>query len=259
MARYKWVAQFYDQLHGDDAGKMNRYARGKILGAILPRARVVCDLGCGTGTTAVELARRRRGLRVYAVDLSPTMCRLAREKAQRASVDVRVRCADLRSFHLPEPVDLVLCEFNPLNHLPRKQDITRAARAVARALRPGGWFYFDLNTRRTMEEMYPSGAHWFEGRGFCMVLRGGYDRRREKGWLEFEWFVRAGRLWRRHRERVEDCWWTVGEIKRALRRAGFARVRHWDAVKVRPPAMHPKPGFDWYFLAQKGAGSGAGG
>jgi len=249
MAPYKWVAQFYDQLHGDDAGKMNRYARGKILGAILRRARVVCDLGCGTGTTAVELARR--GLRVYAVDLSPVMCRLAREKARRAGVDVRVRCADLRTFRLPEPVDVVLCEFNPMNHLPRKRDITRAARAVARALRPGGWFYFDLNTLRTMQELYPSGAHWFEGRGFCMVLRGGYDKRRGKGWLEFEWFVREGRLWRRHRERVEDCWWTVAEIRRALRQARFARVRHWDAVKVRPPAMHPRPGFDWYFLAQK--------
>jgi SAM-dependent methyltransferase len=248
MAIYKWVAQFYDQLNGDEAPKMTRYAREKVLGGILPKARVVCDLGCGTGATAVELARR--GLSVYAVDNSPTMCRLAREKARRAGVRVRVTCADLRRFRLPEPADVVLCEFNPLNHLPRKTDLARAARAVARALRPGGWFYFDLNSRRTLEELYPS-AHWFETRDFRMVLRGAYDKKRQKGRLTFEWFLPEGRLWRHHREEIEDSCWTKAEIRRALRSAGFNRLRHWDAVEVRPPSPHQKRGFDWYFLAQK--------
>ena len=39
------------------------------------------DLGCGTGSTAVALARQ--GIRMFAVDLSPTMCRLARLNAQK--------------------------------------------------------------------------------------------------------------------------------------------------------------------------------
>src|SRR3989442_11448523 len=47
--------------------------------------------------------------------LSPTMCRLARQKARRAGLPVRVICSDMRAFRLPERVDLVICEFNPLN------------------------------------------------------------------------------------------------------------------------------------------------
>ncbi len=247
MQPYKLVARFYDQLQGE-APAMNRLARRKILGRILPRIRSVCDLGCGTGTTALEFARR--GYQVFAVDLSPVMCRTAREKARRARLPLRVLCADLRSFRLPQPVDLVTCEFNPLNHLPRKPDLARATRAVARALRPGGYFYFDLNTRRTYEELYSSG-HWFETRDFCLALHGGYDRRRKKGWLEFEWFLPLSKGWRRRRERIEDVWWMDAEIRRALQQAGFHRIRAWDAAEVRPRALRSRPGFDVYFLAQK--------
>lgn len=244
---YTLVGRFYDQLHVE-APKMNRHARQKVLGKVLPRLRSVCDLGCGTGTTALEFARR--GIKVYAVDLSPIMCRQAREKARLADLPVKVICADMRTFRLPEPVDLVTCEFNPLNHLPRRAHLARVARSVARALRPGGHFYFDLNTRRSLQELYPS-THWFEKPDFCMVLHGGYDRRRKKGWLHLEWFLPQGKLWRRRHEWVEDVWWTDGEIRRALRRAGFRRIRSWDAVEVRPPSPHSRPGYDTFYLAQK--------
>lgn len=244
---YRLLAHFYDQMQ-TDAPQMNRHAREKVLGKILPRIRSVCDLGCGTGTTAVELARR--GLQVYAVDFSPAMCRLARQKARRAGLPVRVICTDMRTFRLPEQVDLVICEFNPINHLPRRADLARAARSVATALRPGGYFYFDLNTQRTYEVSYRA-THWFEQRSFCLLMRGDYDPRRKKGWMDLEWFLPEGKLWRRHRERMHDVWWTDQEIRRALRRAGFRNIRFWDAVQVRPPSPYRRPGFDAYYLAQK--------
>ena len=249
---YTLLARFYDQL-SVEAPRMNQHARQKLLSKILPQIRSVCDLGCGTGTTALEFARR--GLKVYAVDLSPEMCRQAREKAGRARLPVRVICADMRRFRLPESVDLVTCEFNPLNHLPHRADLAQAARSVARALRPGGYFYFDLNTRLTYEKLLPL-TRWVEKPNFCMVLRGGYDGRRKKGWLDFEWFLRKGKLWRREREHIEDVWWTDEEIRRNLRRAGFHHIRAWDAVKVRPASLHGRPGFDSYYLAQKSLQSG---
>ena len=42
------------------------------------RGRRILDAGCGTGTLAVELARR--GAHVVAIDLSPTLVELARER-----------------------------------------------------------------------------------------------------------------------------------------------------------------------------------
>lgn len=243
---YTLLGRFYDQLTRAASG-MTQYARQKVLGRLLPRLRTVCDLGCGTGTTAVELARA--GHQVYAVDASPTQCHQAREKSRRAGVKVRVLCADMRRFRLPEPVDLVLCEFNPLNHLGRKSDLAVAFQAVKRALRPGGWFYFDVNMRPTYAQL-SSMTRWEEHEDFCLVTRGGFDSRREKSWLELEFFVVERHGWRRYRERMEDTWWSDAEIRFGLRRAGFGNIRTWDGARIRPPRMRSRRGYDRYYLAR---------
>ncbi|MDX3071082.1 class I SAM-dependent methyltransferase [Streptomyces sp. NPDC088354] len=67
----------------------------------------VLELGCGTGTNAVYLARH--GWRVEAVDLVDRAVRQAREKAEAAGVDVTVLCGDatrLDEVGVPGPYDL---------------------------------------------------------------------------------------------------------------------------------------------------------
>ncbi len=260
---YTLLARFYDQLQ-PQIPRMNRFARQKILRRLFPQVRTVCELGCGTGETALDFARR--GRKVYAVDLSPTMCRLTRQKARRArlprlpraqprgaksrGLPVRVLCADMRSFRLPEAVDLVTCEFGSLNHLPRQSDLARVARAVARALRPGGYFYLDVDTARTFQQI-SNMSEKVEIKDFVAFFSGHYSSQKRKARLEIDWFVPAGKRWRRQKESVDHIWWKDSEIRRALRRAGFRRIRRWDGVEVRPAWIHPRPGFDTYFLAQK--------
>jgi len=67
----------------------------------------VLELGCGTGTNAVYLARH--GWRVAAIDLIDRAVRQAREKADAAGVDVTVLCGDatrLDEVGVPGPYDL---------------------------------------------------------------------------------------------------------------------------------------------------------
>ncbi len=76
---------YYDKLFSSFRSPIDA-ARESVLCRILPHVETACDLACGTGTTALTLARK--GIRMYAVDLSPLMCRLAREKAARARLRV---------------------------------------------------------------------------------------------------------------------------------------------------------------------------
>jgi SAM-dependent methyltransferase len=243
---WKLLARFYEGWVNVRTPRMNRQARRKLLGKILPGVRSVCDLGCGTGRTALELARS--GVRVFAVDLSPTMCRITRERARRAGLPIRVFRADMRRLRLPEPVDLVTCEFNVLNYLPRHSDLERVARAVARALRPGGHFYFDVNTPRSLEQL-AGFKRWNERKDFLAAWRGSYSAGRRRGEITVRWFVRDGKVWRRFEEQLNLVCWTPAEIRSALRRAGFTRIRACLAARVRPAKT---PLEDTYYVARSG-------
>lgn len=223
---YRWLAEYYDELFEPARFPIDA-ARRRVLGRIMPSVTSACDLACGTGTTALKMARR--GIEVFAVDISPTMCHLTRAKARRSSLPVRVLRADMREFRLPHPVDLVTCEFDALNHLPQKRDLTRVAMTVARALKPGGYFFFDVNNRAGFRR-YWSHTRWMQHRRAVMVMRAGQDSSHDRAWCDVEWFIREGALWRHRHERVEEVCWNSPEIRRALATAGFYQVRTWDAA-----------------------------
>lgn len=244
---YKWLAQYYDQLFSSFRTPIDA-ARQRVLARILPHVESACDLACGTGTTALALARE--GIRMFAVDLSPVMCRLAREKAHRARLPLRVLCADMRSFRLPESVDLITCEFDALNHVPRKADLRMVAKAVARALRPGGHLFFDVNNRLGFQR-YWSSIFWIEKPGVVLVMRNSNDSRRDRAWSEIDWFIREGSRWRRRHERVHEVCWSSDEIRRTFREAGFDWLRAWDATPFFKGDPLIRPGCRTVYLAHK--------
>jgi len=244
---YGLLAKYYDELFTFHLSWYEA-ARQRVLGGILEHLESACDLACGTGTTALGLARK--GIKMYGVDLSPTMRRLAREKSARLGAPLRVIAGDMRHFRLPEPVDLILCEFDALNHVDRKRDLALVGRAVSRALRPGGYFYFDVNNRLAFETIWP-GTWWAERPGVALVMHGGYDRQRERGWSNLEWFLQEGKCWRRRHERIEQVAWTEAELRGTLRMAGFDRISAFDATPFFRGDTRIRPGCRTFYLARK--------
>jgi len=244
---YRWLAQHFDRMFAASRTSIEA-ARRAIVGPILPEVRVACDLACGTGATALDLAAR--GIRVYGVDLSPGMCRAARRKARQQKLALRVMQADMRNFRLPEPVDLVLSEFDAINHVPRRSDLRRVLSAAARALHPGGWLFFDVNNLAGFDK-YWRGNWWMEKPGIVLVMRNGHNLQRRRAWCDCEWFVKAGHLWRRHSERVEEVCWTEDEIHDALNAAGFGRVQVRDAAAFFQGDGMTSEGCRSFFLARK--------
>jgi ubiquinone/menaquinone biosynthesis C-methylase UbiE len=100
----------------------------------------VLDLGCGTGTLAVQIKRREPGVAMFGVDGDPRVLERARAKAARAAVDVELEQA--LADHLPYPdasFDRVLSSL-VLHHLARDVKLG-ALQEVRRVLRPGGSFH----------------------------------------------------------------------------------------------------------------------
>jgi DNA-binding winged helix-turn-helix (wHTH) protein/ubiquinone/menaquinone biosynthesis C-methylase UbiE len=246
-APYGLLARYYDVLCGY-AAPINRHVRGRILRTVLPTVKSVCDVGCGSGETALELAGR--GLEVHAVDSSPVFCDGVRARARRAKVKVLVYCDDMRNFRLPRPVDLVLAEFASLNNLADRRDLPRVFNAVARALPDRGWFCFDVNTPLSLRTQYPQ-TFWLEEKRFKLVQHGSLEADGRRARVDFEWLVPSGRLLRHVRETLWHVCWTDAEIRRALRVAGFDLIRSFDGLDVRPRTPGEKRGTDAYYLARK--------
>jgi ubiquinone/menaquinone biosynthesis C-methylase UbiE len=106
-------------------------------------AEPIVELGIGTGRVAIPIARET-GKRVIGFDRSPPMLAVGRERA--GDLPIEFREGDMRELRLDEPVELVICPFRALLHLPTWADRRRTFERVAAALKPGGRFAFNAFT-----------------------------------------------------------------------------------------------------------------
>jgi ubiquinone/menaquinone biosynthesis C-methylase UbiE len=110
---------------------------GWVSAKLTGRARVI-DVGAGTGTGALALARQLPDSEVVALDVDEEMLRHIRDKARAAGLADRIRTvqADLDQAWPDglEPADLVWAA-NSLHHM---GDPARAVAQIYQLLRPGG-------------------------------------------------------------------------------------------------------------------------
>jgi SAM-dependent methyltransferase len=121
----EWHQQFLRQARWTQGIRSRLYRQ-----AGLRQARLVLDVGCGTGVITGEVAHRTKG-RVMGLDLEPAMITYAAPRVQ--SVEWLVGDA----HHLPFPAetfDLVLCNFLLL----WTEDPALAVEEMARVVRGGG-------------------------------------------------------------------------------------------------------------------------
>ncbi|GAA5481441.1 class I SAM-dependent methyltransferase [Haloferula sargassicola] len=91
----------------------------------------VCDVGCGYGRTAAELAERF-GVSVQGLTLSARQAAVA---AERGDPRVEIRCADWLENDLPDASFDAALAVESTEHMP---DPARAIAGMARVVKPGG-------------------------------------------------------------------------------------------------------------------------
>ncbi len=105
--------------------------------AAISEGEAVLDVGCGTGTLAVEAARAAPGVEVTGLDADPVVLGKARRRAAAAGPSIEFD--EGRSVALPYPdasFDLILSTLF-FHHLPDEAK-RQTASEVVRVLRPGG-------------------------------------------------------------------------------------------------------------------------
>lgn len=145
---YEAIAPAYDDFtHGYQAATWTGKLEAKAL-RWEPAGRRLLDVGCGTGKSF--LAMIERGWDVVGCDISPAMLEIAREKAG----EVPLHVADVRELPVFGEFDLVWALNDTLNYVMSEEELTAALGRMKANLAPGGVLLFDLNTLRSMREMF---------------------------------------------------------------------------------------------------------
>lgn len=125
-----------------------------MLESTFPEGATLLDVGCGTGTEAVWLAKR--GRTVFAVDSSPQMLKVLSERADAAAVTVPsrvLRAGDLSTLvgeRGEASFDGAYSSFGALNTEP---SLEPALAALSRLVRPGGKIVLSVMNRWCVAEM----------------------------------------------------------------------------------------------------------
>ncbi|TET90145.1 MAG: class I SAM-dependent methyltransferase [Methanomassiliicoccales archaeon] len=109
----KW-ARYYDLMY---EGELDYDAECNLLKELfqkygVPEGGRVLDLGCGTGSHAIRLAKM--GYQVTGTDISKDMLDIAIEKAGTLPVEFLLQ--DMRNIDLPDQYDAVICMFGGFGH-----------------------------------------------------------------------------------------------------------------------------------------------
>jgi methyl halide transferase len=130
-----------------DSGRPSTELVHALEAGLLPGKRAL-EFGCGTGTNAIEMARR--GLRVTAVDLIDIPIQRAREKGRQARVEVDFREGDLTRIDLGGPYEILFD--SGVYHGIRTRNLPGFLDTVKRVSRPGTrWLSLAGNAREPHE------------------------------------------------------------------------------------------------------------
>lgn len=100
------------------------------------------ELGCGPGQYCREFSRR--GKTAFGVDLEEPMLTYLEQLCRDEDLTCQGIPADMRSFRLPQPVDLAVCMMATFGHLLTNQDTIDHFHAVADNLTDRGMYVVEL-------------------------------------------------------------------------------------------------------------------
>jgi ubiquinone/menaquinone biosynthesis C-methylase UbiE len=109
-------------------------------------ARSFLDIGAGPASNAIQMSQR--GLESFALDYSSEMVSYGTEKAKALGVSLTYLQGDMRSFELPERVDLAAIFMDSTSYLLTNEDVINHLRSVARHLNEDGLYLLEMSHPR---------------------------------------------------------------------------------------------------------------
>lgn len=189
----------------------------------------VLELGCGTGSLALEL--QPMGPYQYTgTDRSPQMVRVAQIKADEAGAPLAFAVQDFTDFEVEAPVDAVVLLYDGLNYILESEGVRALFRNVHQALRPGGIFCFDQSTPVNSVNNSLDFEDEGESGGFAYVRRSHYNPEERLHTTVIEMTIRGQEYVEKHVQRA----YTFSEIRALIQGSPLREVGAFHNFTLNP-------------------------
>ncbi len=235
MESYRDFSRLYDSLIIKDVD-YKRWADYifKLFDKYKVTPKLVADLGCGTGSLTCELAER--GCEMIGVDQSADMLLLAREKAEKKSLDIMFLNQDMSKFKLYGSVNAIISSLDCVNYLTRTKQLENLFKQVAFYLEPDGIFIFDVNSKYKMEQILGNNTFTYDSGDIFYVWESRYSKRTKTCEYHLTFFEEKDGVYTRTDEYQRQRLYERDEIERAAAGAGLKIDACYGDLTMRKPS-----------------------
>ena len=229
--QYSDFAHVYDRMMHD----VDRDAWIGYLDGFLKEhgAHDIMDCACGTGANAIRLYHL--GYHVTGNDISPEMLMEARNNAFRQGAKgIIFICEDMRRLRIHKPIDAILCVCDGVNYLTSMQDVESFFLHASSCLKSGGLLLFDVSSPYKFRRILGTNTFTEETDAYAYIWKNNYDPKSRLCEMTLTGFVKNGDLYDRFTESHIQRAHTIAELRDALKKAGFAAVRSYQAFTREP-------------------------
>ncbi|MCD8108134.1 MAG: class I SAM-dependent methyltransferase [Oscillospiraceae bacterium] len=189
----------------------------------------IVDLGCGTGTLDLLLAKK--GYSVTGVDRSCEMLTVADKKLRDAGEKALFIRQDMTSFSLPQRADAIISTLDGINHLKSAEAVTKTFKCVSKNLRHGGIFVFDINTIYKHRHTLGNNCFIFDTDEVYFGWQNDYRESDNSVLITLDFFVNGNRSTETFREKA----YPVMKIFGMLLKSGLIPLEIYDGISHKPP------------------------
>ena len=219
MNEYATLAEYYDAIQFDADYKSYAAMARRVFRRYGIRGGTVLEVACGTDSLTLELAKL--GYDMIGCDLSPDMLSVAQRRLEGIEPQPLLICQDMAELELWGQIDGAVCALDSVNYLTDIRRLRRMFRRLAKAMRPGGVFLFDIKTVAWFEELDGVSSVWEED-GWFAAWQYAYDRRACRALNAIDLFLeREDGTYERHSELHEQRGYALETFRELLADAGF--------------------------------------
>ncbi len=171
---YDILAAHYDVLQSDmDCGKWADYISSLIsrFCSTGSEVKTIIDLGCGTGSVDIPLARH--GYEVIGIDNAESMLEWA--SSAEGGEDITWVLRDITELEMDFDADCFVSLLDTLDHITDEKALAKIFKNVADHLLPGGVMIFDVITEKHLSVTFGDNIFYQDYEDFLLLWVNHYD------------------------------------------------------------------------------------